>query len=360
MSDPSQTAAPILEIGISTFLEATPNPVNGKPVSHAERIRQGVEEIVVAEQAGLDVYAIGEHHRPDYSASAPAVILAAGAARTSRIRLSSAVTVLSSDDPVRVYQQFSTLDAISNGRAEIMAGRGSFIESFPLFGYSLEDYDELFNEKLELLLKIRDSEKVSWPGGHRPAIDDRGVYPRSVQQPLPVWIGSGGNPESVVRAGMLGLPLVLAIIGGQPEQFAPLVRLYKEAAVHAGHDPAKLPVATHSHGFIADTTEQAAELFFPPTQQMMNAIGRERGWGHYGRAAFDAARSLRGALYVGDPEYVAEKIVLLRKNLGLTRFMLHVDVSGVPHRELLRTIELLGTKVAPIVRKEIARVEAAQ
>ncbi|TLS53773.1 LLM class flavin-dependent oxidoreductase [Paenibacillus antri] len=349
-----------MEIGISTFLEATPNPANGDPVSHAERIRQGVEEIVVAEQAGLDVYAIGEHHRPDYSASAPAVILAAGAARTSRIRLSSAVTVLSSDDPVRVYQQFSTLDAISNGRAEIMAGRGSFIESFPLFGYSLNDYDELFEEKLELLLNIRASEKVSWPGGHRPAIDNRGVYPRSVQQPLPVWIGSGGNPESVVRAGMLGLPLVLAIIGGQPEQFAPLVRLYKEAAAQAGHDPSKLPIATHSHGFIADTAEQAAELFFPPTQQMMNAIGRERGWGHYGRAAFDAARSLRGALYVGDPEYVAEKIVLLRKNLGLTRFLLHVDVSGVPHRELLRTIELLGTKVAPIVRKELARIEASE
>ncbi|WP_375295243.1 LLM class flavin-dependent oxidoreductase [Paenibacillus sp.] len=349
-----------MEIGISTFLEATPNPANGKPVSHAERIRQGVEEIVVAEQAGLDVYAIGEHHRPDYSASAPAVILAAGAARTSRIRLSSAVTVLSSDDPVRVYQQFSTLDAISNGRAEIMAGRGSFIESFPLFGYSLNDYDELFEEKLELLLNICASEKVSWPGGHRPAIENRGVYPRSVQQPLPVWIGSGGNPESVVRAGMLGLPLVLAIIGGQPEQFAPLVRLYKEAAAQAGHDPSKLPIATHSHGFIADTAEQAAELFFPPTQAMMNAIGRERGWGHYGRAAFDAARSLRGALYVGDPEYVAEKIVLLRKNLGLTRFLLHVDVSGVPHRELLRTIELLGTKVAPIVRKELARIEASE
>ncbi|HZG57214.1 LLM class flavin-dependent oxidoreductase [Paenibacillus sp.] len=351
----TETSNATIELGISTFLEATPNPVNGKPVSHAERIRQGVEEIVVAEQAGLDVYAIGEHHRPDYSASAPAVILAAGAARTKRIRLSSAVTVLSSDDPVRVYQQFATLDAISNGRAEIMAGRGSFIESFPLFGYSLDDYDELYEEKLELLLKIRESEKVTWSGNHRPSIDNRGVYPRAEQEPLPVWIASGGTPESVVRAGMLGLPLALAIIGGMPEQFAPLVRLYKEAAARAGHDPAKLPISTHSHGFIADTMDVAADTFYPPTQAIMNHIGRERGWGHYTRAAYDSARSLRGALYVGDPEYVAEKILLLHKNLGVNRFFLHVDVSAVPHKELLYAIELLGTKVAPIVRRELAR-----
>jgi len=351
----SEHENPTIELGISTFLEATPNPVNGKPVSHAERIRQGVEEIVVAEQAGLDVYAIGEHHRPDFSASAPAVILAAGAARTKRIRLSSAVTVLSSDDPVRVYQQFATLDAISNGRAEIMAGRGSFIESFPLFGYSLDDYDELYEEKLELLLKIRESEKVTWSGNHRPSIDNRGVYPRAEQEPLPVWIASGGTPESVVRAGMLGLPLALAIIGGMPEQFAPLVRLYKEAAARAGHDPAKLPISTHSHGFIADTMDVAADTFYPPTQAIMNHIGRERGWGHYTRAAYDSARSLRGALYVGDPEYVAEKILLLHKNLGVNRFFLHVDVSAVPHKELLYAIELLGTKVAPIVRRELAR-----
>lgn len=345
-----------IELGISTFLEATPTPVNGKPVSHDERIRQSIEEIVTAEEAGLDVYAIGEHHRPDYSASAPAVILAAGAARTKRIRLSSAVTVLSSDDPVRVYQQFSTLDAISNGRAEMMAGRGSFIESFPLFGYDLNDYNELFDEKLELLLNIRENEKVTSQGRHRPSIEGRGVYPRAVQQPLPVWIASGGTPESVARAGVLGLPLALAIIGGMPEQFAPLVKLYKEAAARAGHDPAKLQIATHSHGFIADDANHAADTFFPPTQHMMNTIGRERGWGHYSRAAFDQMRAMRGALYVGDPEYVAEKIVLLHKNLGVTRFLLHVDVSAVPHNELLRSIELLGTKVAPIVRKEIARL----
>ncbi|MEC0268549.1 LLM class flavin-dependent oxidoreductase [Paenibacillus anseongense] len=345
-----------LEIGISTFLEAAPRAGG---ITHAQRLRQAVEEINLAEQVGLDVYAIGEHHRADYASSAPAVILAAAASTTKRIRLSSAVTVLSSDDPVRVYQAFSTLDGLSNGRAEIMAGRGSFIESFPLFGYDLNHYDELFEEKLELLLAIRETEKVNWRGGHRPAINNLGVYPRSVQEPLPVWIGTGGNPESAIRAGLLGLPVVFAIIGGMPERFAPLVKLYKEAAAKAGHDVSKLQIATHSHGFISDTTEKAADLFYPPTAAQMNTIGRERGWGPYTRESFDDARSLRGALYVGDPEYVAEKIVLLHKNLGLTRFLLHVDVSSVPHSEVLRTIELLGTKVAPIIRKELAR-ETAQ
>ena len=237
-----------------------------------------------------------------------------------------------------------------------MAGRGSFIESFPLFGYDLNDYDELFDEKLELLLKIRESEKVSWRGGHRPAIEDLGVYPRAVQEPLPVWIATGGNPESSVRAGLLGLPVAYAIIGGMPESFAPLVDLYRQAAAKAGHDPAKLQIATHSHGFIADEAEHAVESFYLPTQAQMNKIGRERGWRQpYTRATYDAARSLRGALYVGDPEFVAEKIVLLRRNLGVTRFFLHVNVGTMPHREVLRAIELLGTRVAPIVRKELAR-----
>lgn len=350
-----------MEIGISTFLETTPDPATGKVISHAERLRQAVEEIVLADQVGLDVYGVGEHHRADYASSAPAVVLAAAAAMTKRIRLTSAVTVLSSDDPVRVFQDFSTLDGISNGRAEIMAGRGSFIESFPLFGYSLDDYDELFEEKLELLLAIRSSEKVTWSGSrHRPAINNLGVYPRPVQNPLPVWIASGGNPESAVRAGTLGLPIVFAIIGGMPERFAPLVALYKEAAARAGHDPDKLPIATHSHGFVGETTEQAADLFFPSTQAQMNVIGRERGWPPYTRATFDAARSLRGALYVGDPEYVAEKIILLRKNLGVTRFFLHVNVGTLPHREVMRAIELLGTKVASIVHKELARIETKE
>ncbi|WP_274654842.1 LLM class flavin-dependent oxidoreductase [Paenibacillus humicola] len=356
----TDTAA-TMEIGISTFLETTPDPVTGKVISQAERLREAVEEIALADQVGLDVYGIGEHHRPDYAGSAPAVVLAAAAAMTKRIRLTSAVTVLSSDDPVRVYQAFATLDSISNGRAEIMAGRGSFIESFPLFGYSLDDYDELFEEKLELLLKIRASEKVTWRGGHRPAIPELGVYPRSVQQPLPVWIATGGSPESAIRAGMLGLPVAFAIIGGMPERFAPLVALYKKAAQQAGHDPAKLQIATHSHGFVGDTTEQAAELFFAPTQAQMNVIGRERGWGQaYTRATYDEARSLRGALYVGDPEYVAEKILLLRRHLGVTRFFLHVNVGTMPHRDVMRAIELLGTRVAPIVRLEIARSEAKE
>lgn len=352
-----RTHHPYMEIGISTFLEATPDPRTGKVISHGERLRNAVEEIVLADEVGLDVYGVGEHHRADYASSAPAVVLAAAASKTKRIRLTSAVSVLSSDDPVRVYQDFATLDGLSGGRAEIMAGRGSFTESFPLFGYRLDDYNELFDEKLDLLLKLQASEKVTWKGKFRPPIDNLGIYPRPVQNPLPVWIATGGNPQSAIRAGMLGLPVVFAIIGGMPEKFAPLVSLYKQAAAKAGHDPDKLPVATHSHGFVADSAEQAAEDFFEPTQAQMNVIGRERGWAPYTRATYDAARSLRGALYVGDPEYVAEKIVLLRKNLGVSRFFLHVNVGTMPHRQVLRAIELLGTKVAPIVRKEIARIE---
>ncbi|USK60892.1 LLM class flavin-dependent oxidoreductase [Peribacillus asahii] len=346
-----------MEIGISTFVETTPDVKTGEVISHAQRIREVVEEIVLADEVGLDVFGVGEHHRKDYAASSPAVVLAAAASQTKRIRLTSAVTVLSSADPVRVFQDFATVDAISNGRAEIMAGRGSFIESFPLFGYDLNDYNELFEEKLELLLKIRESEKVTWRGGHRPAIQHLGVYPRPVQNPLPVWIGSGGNSESVVRAGLLGLPLVLAIIGGRPIQFEPLVRLYKKAAARAGHDVSKLSVASHSHGFVAENTEVAADKFFPSTQQAMNVLGRERGWGPYTRSTFDAARSLEGALYVGNPQTVADKIIYLRKNVGITRFMLHVPVGTMPHEDVMRAIELLGKEVAPRVREEVSRWE---
>lgn len=346
-----------MEIGLSTFVETTPDVETGEVISHAKRIREVVEEIVLADQVGLDVFGVGEHHREDFAASSPAMLLAAAAAQTKRIRLTSAVTVLSSADPVRVFQDFATLDAISNGRAEIMAGRGSFIESFPLFGYDLRDYDELFNENLELLLKIRGSEKVTWRGGHRPAIDNLGVYPRPVQDPLPVWIGSGGNSESVIRAGLLGLPLVLAIIGGSPMQFEPLVQLYKKAAIKAGHDVSQLPVASHSHGFIAESTELAADKFFPSTQQVMNKLGRERGWGPYTRASFDSARSFEGALYVGDADTVADKIIHLRKNVGVTRFMLHVPVGTMPHDDVMNAIELLGKEVAPKVREEIASWE---
>jgi probable LLM family oxidoreductase len=347
-----------MEIGVSTFVETSPDVETGEVMSHAQRLREVVEEIVLADQVGLDVYGVGEHHRKDYAASSPAIVLAAAASQTKRIRLTSAVTVLSSADPVRVFQDFATLDGISNGRAEIMAGRGSFIESFPLFGYDLNDYDELFDEKLELLLKIRESEKVTWKGGHRPAINHLGVYPRAVQNPLPVWIGSGGNTESVIRAGLLGLPLVLAIIGGSPMQFAPLVQLYKKAAAHAGHDETRLPVASHSHGFIAADTQVAADKFFPSTQASMNAIGRERGWGHYDRTSYDAARSFEGALYVGDPETVTRKIIHLRKHVGITRFLLHVPIGTMRHEDVMRAIELLGTEVAPRVREEISRWEA--
>lgn len=347
-----------MEIGLTTFVETTPDVETGKVISHAERIREVIEEIVLADQVGLDVFGVGEHHRKDYACSTPAVLLAAAASQTKQIRLTSAVSVLSSDDPVRVFQEFSTLDAISNGRAEIMAGRGSFIESFPLFGYDLKDYDELYEEKLDLLLKIRESEMVTWSGKHRPSIQNRGVYPRPVQNPLPVWIASGGTPESTVRAGVLGLPLVLAIIGGSPLQFAPLVELYKKAAKQAGHDVSKLTVASHSHGFVAESTDIAVDKFFPPTQASMNVLGRERGWGPYTRGTFDAARSLEGALYVGDSKTVAEKIIFLRKNVGITRFMLHTPVGSMPHRDVMKAIELLGKEVAPMVREEINRWEA--
>jgi probable LLM family oxidoreductase len=349
-----------VEIGISTFVETTPDVKTGEVVSHAQRLREVVEEIVLADQVGLDVFGVGEHHREDFAASSPALVLAAAASQTKRIRLTSAVTVLSSADPVRVFQDFATLDGISNGRAEIMAGRGSFIESFPLFGYDLRDYDELFDEKLDLLLTLQKSEKVNWSGKHRPAIHNLGVYPRPVQDPLPVWIGSGGNTQSVIRAGVLGLPLVLAIIGGRPVQFAPLVQLYKRAAAQAGHDISKLPIASHSHGFIAEDSQTAADKFFPSTQQVMNVLGKERGWGPYDRASFDQARSFEGALYVGDSEYVAEKIIHLRKNVGITRFMLHVPVGSMPHEDVMRAIELLGKEVAPRVRDEIAKWEETQ
>ena len=346
-----------MEIGITTFVETTPDITTGLTISHAERLREVVEEIILADEVGLDVFGVGEHHRKDYAASAPAVLLAAAAMQTKNIKLTSAVTVLSSDDPVRVYEEFATLDGLSNGRAEIMAGRGSFIESFPLFGYKLDDYEELFEEKLALLLKIRESETVSWQGKHRASIPNRGIYPRPVQEKIPVWIASGGTPQSAIRAGVLGLPLTLAIIGGSPLYFERLVQLYYEAAEKAGHDISKLQVASHSHGFVADTTEEAIEKFFAPTQRAMNVLGRERGWGAYTRDTFDEARALEGALYVGDVETVAEKIIFLRKNVGVTRFMLHVPVGSMPHADVMRAIELLGKEIAPIVREEVARWE---
>jgi probable LLM family oxidoreductase len=346
-----------MELGLTTFVETTPDVVTGKTISHAERIREVVEEIVLADEVGLDIFGVGEHHREDYAVSRPAIVLAAAASRTKRIRLTSAVTVLSSDDPVRVFQDFATVDAISNGRAEIMAGRGSFIESFPLFGYDLNDYNELFEEKLQLLLQIRENEKVTWSGKHRPAIHNRGVYPRPVQNPLPVNIASGGTPESVVRAGLLGLPLTLAIIGGSPLHFKPHVNLYREALEKAGHDPSQIMIASHSHGFVAETDELARDKFYPSYEQAMNKLGKERGWAPLTRAQYDNMCSLEGALYVGSPQTVAEKIIFLRKNLGITRFMLHCPVGSMPHEDVMRSIELLGKEVAPIVREEVDRWE---
>jgi probable LLM family oxidoreductase len=339
-----------MELGIYTFAENTPDPRTGKAISAAQRLRDLLEEIELADQVGLDVFGVGEHHRPDFVVSAPEVVLAAAAARTSRIRLTSAVTVLSSDDPVRVFQSFATLDLLSGGRAEIMAGRGSFIESFPLFGYDLADYDELFAEKLDLLLALRASERVTWSGRHRAPLHDLGVYPRPVQQPLPVWIAVGGTPQSVVRAGTLGLPLAVAIIGGEPHRFAPLVQLYRDAARRAGHDPSTLPVSINSHGYVADTNAQAADEWYPSYAEVMTRIGRERGWPPASRAQYDAQRGPRGALLVGTPEEVAERIVYQHGIFGHQRFLMQFSVGSMPHGQIMRAIELFGTKVAPAVR----------
>ena len=341
-----------MELGIYTFVETTRDPGTGRVIGAEQRLRDLMEEIELADQVGLDVFGVGEHHRPDYAVSAPAVVLAAAAMRTKRIRLTSAVTVLSSDDPVRVFQQFATLDLLSGGRAEIMAGRGSFIESFPLFGYDLEDYDELFGEKLDLLLKIRASERVTWRGSHRAPLHDLPVYPRPVQDPLPVWIAIGGTPQSVVRAATLGLPLALAIIGGAPERFVPLIDLYRESAEHAGRDPATLPVSINSHGFIADHSRQAADLFYPPYADVMTRIGRERGWPPTTRQQFEALRTPRGALAVGSPQEVIDKLLFQHSLFGHQRTLLQFSVGTMPHSAMMRAIELFGTEVAPVVRRE--------
>jgi probable LLM family oxidoreductase len=343
-----------MQIGIYTFADTSPDPATGATISSAQRLRQILEEIALADQVGLDVFGVGEHHRADFASSAPAVVLAAGAERSKRIRLTSAVTVLSSDDPVRVFQDFATLDLISGGRAEIMAGRGSFIESFPLFGYDLDDYDELFAEKLGLLLEIRDHVRVTWSGTHRAALDNLAVYPRPIQEPLPVWIAVGGTEHSVMRAATLGLPMALAIIGGAPERFAPLVDLYRETARRAGHDPAHTPVGINSHTFIAGNSQQAANEFYPSYAATMTRIGRERGWPPVTRQQYDALRSPRGSLLVGSPQEVIDKIMFEYQLFGHQRFLAQLGVGALPHPQVMRAIELLGTKVAPVVRRETA------
>jgi alkanesulfonate monooxygenase SsuD/methylene tetrahydromethanopterin reductase-like flavin-dependent oxidoreductase (luciferase family) len=383
-SSRAESRRKLVELGLATFADVAPG---ASPTRVAQRLRELLGEIELADRLGLDVFGLGEHHRRDYAVSAPTVALAAAAARTQSIRLSSAVTVLSSADPVTVFEEFSTLDLLSGGRAEIMAGRGSFIESFPLYGYELDDYDELFAEKLELLLALRDSERVSWSGRHRAALHDAAVYPRPLQQPLPVWIAVGGTPASVARAGMLGLPLMIAIIGGAPARFAPLVELYREAARRAGEaraaktanaqgtapthergqteartrqkdsDAPQLAVGVNSHMYIADTAKRAANEFFGPYSQMMNRIGRERGWPPMSRAQFDAGCAREGHLLVGTPEEVAAKILAQHELFSHDRFLGHISVGVLPHEKALRATELFATEVAPLVRAGLAAGE---
>ena len=348
-----------MQLGLDSFASIVPNPETNVAPDPAERLAGLIDEITLADEVGLDSFGIGEHHRPEFLDSAPVVILAAAAARTKKIRLTSAVTVLSAADPVRVFQEFATLDLLSQGRAEMVVGRGSFIESFPLFGLALEDYDSLFAEKLELLLKIRESTRVYWSGKHqpphRPALTGQGVYPRPLQVRLPVWLGVGGSPQSFVRAGMLGLPLMVAIIGGEPHRFRPLIDLYREAGAKAGHAPESLRVGLHMIGFLGDTTAQAADDFYPGYARVFTDIGKERGWAPTTRGQFDALRGPTGALIVGDAEAAVEKILYIDKVLGgVARLNFQMSAATLSHERLMHSIEILGTKVAPAVRKELA------
>ncbi len=343
--------SPTLEIGIDSFAASIPDPVTGVAISPAERMKNLLEEIVVADRVGLDVFGIGEHHRPEFLDSAPPIILAAAAALTKRIRLTSAVTVLSAADPVRVFQQFATLDLISQGRAEIVAGRGSFIESFPLFGLDLDDYDSLFAENLGLLLQIRENTVVHWSGKHRAALTGQSIYPRPVQNPLPIWLGVGGTPASFARAGSLGLPLMVAIIGGEPHRFRPHIDLYREAGRRAGFTPEQLKVGLHCIGFLGDTNQQAADDFYPGYAHTFTEIGKERGWPPTTRAQFDALRGPTGALIVGDASTVTKKILYVNEALGgIARVTFQMGVSTLPHAKMLRAIEILGNVVSPLVR----------
>lgn len=341
-----------MQVGIDSFAAAFDE--TSRAVNPSERLQDLVKQIERADQVGLDAFGVGEHHRRDFLDSAPAVILGAAAARTQRIRLTSAVTVLSAADPVRVFQEFATLDLLSQGRAEMVVGRGSFVEAFPLFGLRLEDYDSLYTEKLDLLLKIRDNEHVHWSGEYRPALTGQGVYPRPLQNPLPIWVGVGGTPESFVRAGVLGLPLMVAIIGGETRHFRPLIDLYREAGRRAGHSPDQLKVGIHSLGYVAETTQQAADDFFPGYARAFTDVGKERGWRPVTRADFDAQRGSQGALIIGDPDEVVKKIIRHSKALGgISRITFQMNAASLPHVKLMRAIELIGTQVAPALREEL-------
>jgi len=340
-----------MEIGVYTFADLGTHPVTGHTISPHQRMANLLEEIELADQLGLDVFAVGEHHRPDYLISSPAVVLGAAAVKTRNIKLSSAVTVLSSDNPIRVFQQFAEVDLLSQGRAEIMAGRGSFIESFPLFGYNLEDYDELFIEKVEMLLKLNEEEIFTWKGRLTPTVTRRGVYPRPYQKKLPIWIGVGGTPESVIRAAEHGLPMALAIIGGLPARFAPYVHLYRKVYASSGFDADKLQLGINSHTYVAEISQQARDEFYPPYADVMDRIGSERGWPPGTREQFDASTDLQGALLVGSPQQIIEKILYQRELFGHTRFLAQTSMGAMPHNKVLRSMELLGTKVAPEIKK---------
>jgi len=344
----------MIELGILTFADMEPETLPGKGINGHQRLKDLIEEIKLADELGLDVFGVGEHHRKDYAVSSPAVVLGAAAVVTKRIKLSSAVTVLSSDDPVRVFQDFATIDLLSEGRAEIMAGRGSFIESFPLFGNDLNDYDELFTEKLELLLKLNQNEKISWKGKHRPSFNNLGVYPRPYQNEIPVWIAAGGTPASAIRAAKLHLPLTLAIIGGMPEQFVSFIKLYRDNAIHAGMEETKIQIGINNHVFIGEDSQAAADDFFPYYAKMMNRIGAERGWQPLSRQQFEQLRSPKGALMVGSVQQVIDKILYEHELFGFTRFMAHGSIGNVPHKMIMKSIELYGSKVAPAVRKALA------
>lgn len=345
-----------MEIGICSFADVGTHPVTKETIGPHQRLLNLLEEIELADQLGLDVFAIGEHHRPDYAVSAPAVVMAAAASRTKNIKLSSGVTVLSSEDPVRVFQQFSTVDLISGGRAEIMAGRGSFIESFPLFGNDLKDYDELFAEKLEMLVKLNESEKITWKGKHTQSINNRGIYPRPFNHKLPIWVAVGGTPESVARAAQYGLPVTLAIIGGMPARFAPFAQIYREVYKESGHDMNTLQFGINSHTYIAEDSKQAANEFYPTYADVMSRIGRERGWPGMSRQQFDASTAKEGALLVGSPQQVVDKILYEYELFGHTRFLAQMTIGALPHNLAMKSIELLGTKVAPEVRKHTLKV----
>ncbi|MEP1152437.1 MAG: LLM class flavin-dependent oxidoreductase [Balneola sp.] len=342
-----------MELGIFTFVDNNVSPTTGEKLHPSQRLQNLMEEVKLADEAGLDVFGIGEHHREEYVASAPTVLLAAAASITRNIRLTSTVTVLGSEDPVRVYQQFSTLDLLSKGRAEIMVGRGSFIESFPLFGYDLQNYEELFEEKLDLLLQLRENEKITWEGNYRSAIDNKGIYPQPMQSELPIWRAVGGTPKSAYMTGALGLPLALAIIGGNPAQFKQFADLHKRGASDNEKPVQKLSI--NSHGFIAESSQKAKEIAFPAFKQTMDKIGSERGWAPMSRAQFDASATLEGANFIGSPQEIIDKILYQYEIFGHDRFLMQMSVGSVSHEKMMKSIELFATEVAPVVRKELGK-----